>query len=144
MGREIISAYSTGISGQPSATESLDKYKDKLLKLIPAEIVGAYLTLKSIIDSAAIEEGLLVLQWIVFGMLVILTPVIYVVIYKVKLPKQVVITTIAFVIWVFTVGGPFDYFFQYEGGILPIKGVIASILLVFYTLIVPVLLTEKE
>ena len=144
MGREIISGYKTGISVQTTATADVDKYKDKLLKLIPAELVGAYLTLKSIIDSAAIEEGLLVLQWIVFGMLVILTPVIYVVLYKVKLPKQVVITTIAFVIWVFTVGGPFDYFFQYEGGILPIKGVIASIILVFYTLIVPVLLTDKE
>jgi hypothetical protein len=116
MGREINIGYMTVISGQKSDVDGIDDYKDKLLKLIPAEIIGAYLTLKSIIDSAAIADGVHLIQWIVFTLLLILTPVIYIVIYKIRLFRQVAITTLAFVIWVFTIGGPFDNLFMNEEG----------------------------
>jgi len=144
MGREIRLRYETGISGQIPAAAGTDDYKDKLLKLIPAEIIGAYLTLKSIIDSAAITEGTELIQWIVFALLLVLTPVTYIVIYKVKIFKQVAVTTFAFIIWVFTIGGPFDSLFTgSDGTILPLKGVIAGIILVFYSLIAPIFLQPK-
>lgn len=144
MGREIryYSKESAGMAAV-SATK-LDSYRDKLLKLIPAEIVAAFLALKGLLDAAQNVDGIALIQWIVFAGLLIFTPLIYRFIYKVKDVKQHVLTILAFVIWVFTIGGPFDQFFQGpDGEILPIKGIIASIVLVFYTLAVPMLLPSR-
>lgn len=144
MGREIR-YYSKKSMGMAAVSASnLDTYRDKLLKLIPAEIVAAFLALKGVLDAAQNVEGIELIQWIVFVGLLIFTPLIFRYIYRVKDVKQHVLTTLAFVVWVFTVGGPFDQFFLGpDGDILPIKGIIASIVLVFYTLTVPMLLPSK-
>jgi hypothetical protein len=144
MGREIR-YYSKKSMGMAAVSASnLDTYRDKLLKLIPAEIVAAFLALKGVLDAAQNVEGIALIQWIVFVGLLIFTPLIFRYIYRVKDVKQHVLTTLAFVVWVFTVGGPFDQFFTGpDGEILPIKGIIASILLVFYTLAVPMLLPSR-
>lgn len=144
MGREI-KYYSKRTVGTASLSAmDTDPYKDKLLKLIPAEIVAAFLALKGVMDAAQKVDGIELVQWIVFVGLLIFTPLIYRYIYKVKDVKQHVITAFAFVVWVFTVGGPFDQFFMGpDGDILPIKGIIASIVLVFYTLSVPMLLPSQ-
>lgn len=144
MGREIkyYSKSAAGITGI-SAMDT-DPYKDKLLKLIPAEIVAAFLALKGVLDAAQNVNGIELIQWMVFTGLLIFTPLIYRYIYKVKDVKQHIITAFAFVVWVFTVGGPFDQFFMgSDGEILPVKGIIASIVLVFYTLAVPMLLPSQ-
>ena len=140
MGREISYYSKSSTSFAAGSNIKLDTYRDKLLKLIPAEIVAAFLALKGVLDAAQNVEGIAIIQWIVFGGLLIFTPLIFRYLYKVKDVKQHVLTLLAFIIWVFNVGGPFDQFFLGpDGDILPIKGIIASILLVFYTLAVPML-----
>jgi hypothetical protein len=140
MGREIryCSNESKGIAA--ASDSKLDSYRDKLLKLIPAEIVAAFLALKGALDAAQQVNGIQMLEWIVFAGLLVFTPLIYRFVYKVKDAKQHVLTILAFIIWVFTIGGPFDQFFMGpDGTILPIKGIIASIALIFFTLTVPML-----
>lgn len=140
MGRSVI--YQGQIT-KMSVIQNPDSYKDKLLKLIPAEIVAAFLTLKGILDASPSGVNIQLFQWIVFGGLLILTPIIYKKIYGVKDTKQLVVTTFAFVIWAFSIGSPIDTFFMDASGMLsPAKGIVASLLLVFYSLIAPLLLTK--
>jgi hypothetical protein len=144
MARAIKYYSKVAVSKAAYSDKDLDSYKDKLLKLIPAEIVAAFLTLKGVFDAAQGVAGIEVVQWIVFCGLLVIMPWIYWKAYKVKDLKQHIITVIAFIIWVFTIGGPFDQFFLGNNGmILPIKGIIASIILVFFTLLAPLLLPTK-
>ncbi|GHN02299.1 hypothetical protein WSM22_37880 [Cytophagales bacterium WSM2-2] len=113
--------------------ESVNDFKDRLVKLIPSEVVTAYVTIFGLIKSAnQISEALRGwLQWGAFGVLLILTPFYLVLVSNVKSKMQIVFTTIAFVIWVIVVGGPFD---KLLGGA---SGLVGSILLILYTLLIP-------
>ena len=145
MARSIVYQSEMVAGTEKSAARSgvADQYKDKLLKLIPAEIVAAYLTLKSLLDSAG-DANTTVLQWVVFGGLLVLTPVVYYRIYGVKEAKQLVVTTLAFLVWAFVIGSPLDSFFMdVTGTIAPIKGILASVILVFYSLTAPVILKDS-
>ncbi len=145
MAREIRYYQAEKVAMDGISAKETDSYKDKLLKLIPAEVVAGFLTLKGILDAAAGVNGIVTLQWIVFIGLLILTPFIYRVIYHVKDMKQQIITTAAFVIWVFTIGGPLDRFFMdTTGTVMPIKGIIASVVIVFYSMLVPLLLPAER
>jgi hypothetical protein len=145
MGREIKYRIEKRAGVTETTAGELDSYKDKLLKLIPAEIVAAFLTLKGVLDAAQHVERIDLIQWIVFAGLLIFTPLFYRYVYKVKDVKQHLITALAFVVWVFTVGGPFDQFFlDTDGQLLPVKGILASILLVFFTLSVPLLMQAED
>ncbi len=125
--------------------KDFDGYKEKLVKLIPAEIVGAYLTLKSILDTSPDIDSVTIIQWVIFAGLLVITPIIYNRIYGVKEFKQLMVTTFAFIIWAFTIGSPLDLFFtDLSGELSPLKGIIASVLLVFYSLITPLLLTPPN
>ncbi len=91
-----------------NAQENFRSYLDKLMKMIPGEVVGLYLVGSGFINK---DERLTILVWSVlclFG--VVLTkaygtadPV------NAKPPDwtHVLISSIAFVIWVYTMGGPF-------------------------------------
>lgn len=143
MAREI-KYYSKHVRVAADAAQELDSYKEKLLKLIPAEIVAAFLTLKGLLDAAKQVPGIETVQWVVFIGLLIFTPLIYWKGYGVRDLKQHITTSVAFIVWVFTVGGPFDQFFlDSSGALLPMKGIIASLILVFYSLVVPLLLPSK-
>ena len=115
------------------------QYKDKLLKLIPSEIVAAYMVIHGILHGPVAQAHTIQLgqadvtalvAWIVFAVLFILTPVYLARIQNVTQPGQLVLTTISFAVWVYTLGGPF----QLAGWYHP---QIASVLLVLWTLIIP-------
>jgi hypothetical protein len=113
----------------------VDDYKTRLLKLIPTEIIAAYVAIDSVLkgnivalQAANIYEKL---SWIVFGLLFILTPIYLKAITKVNPAAQIIFSTIAFGVWVLTLGGPFIFVL---GNLTYILG---SIILVFYTLIIP-------
>ena len=96
-----------------------DKYKDRLLKYIPAEVVTLYLTLTALLSGAA---GLpLWPAWVIFTIGIIATWCYLRYQFAVTDRSQLVISSIAFVVWVFALGGPFKDLSWYKpiyGGLL--------------------------
>ena len=126
MAREIKSA-----ADVPSAPSPVNDYKDRLVKLIPSEIITAYVTLKGLISSAGVAGNKQLLLWIVFGILVILNPLYLYYITRVKKAGQIVFSSFAFVLWVMVIGGTFANILGFPAEFL------GSILLVIYTLFIP-------
>ena len=146
MNRNIITPRLLQSQAAPPSQQYEDDYRSRIMKLIPAEIIAAYLTLKGLIESAAsstsVKESI---YWIVFLVLLILTPVFYKRITKVVSRKQLFLTTCAFVVWVFSVGGPMADWFV-ERGIFTAsdQSLISSVLLILFTLISPLLFVPQE
>ncbi len=115
---------------------TFDDYKTRLLKLIPTEIIAAFVAVDSLLkgnmEQLQTKNLYDISVWIVFGILLILTPVYLKKFTSVLSKSQLTLSTIAFVIWVMTIGGPF---FILWGNLTFILG---SILLILYTLVVPI------
>lgn len=108
------------------------KYKDRLLKLIPSEIVAAYMVLSGIIPSDSAKWGTL----IVFIALLVLVPFYLKRIQNVQRNSQLMVTAISFVVWVYSLGGPFEVWGLY-------KPWIGSIILVLWTLTMPLVVNPQ-
>ena len=103
-----------------------EKYIGRLLKLIPSEIVAAYLAIQGIVPVESQKLGLLVLSLV----LLVLTPLYLLKVQKVKQVTQVVVSSFAFIVWVYSLGGPFVHFKIYEPWI-------ASVILLLWTTFIP-------
>ena len=108
----------------------VDVYLSKLVKLIPAEAIAAYLTLEGIIRSAANPWLKPILLTIALVIGLIGTPLYLRKFYCIDKRKQLVLSTLAFGVWVFAIGGVFAVMSWYE----PYFG---SIVLVAFTFFVP-------
>ncbi|MDZ7969124.1 MAG: hypothetical protein RM368_29940 [Nostoc sp. DedSLP03] len=110
----------------------IDTYFDKVIKYIPADIVGAWVTVTGLIKSGG-DVPTTMLLWIAFILGIVLTAVWTVKQTSVKNKPpaitQTVVSTGAFIVWVFALGGPFVTLGFYR----PLYG---SLLLILYTLIV--------
>ena len=112
----------------------IDTYFDKVIKYIPADIVAAWTAVTGLITGTdKIPVGF---NWILLIVFIALTAGWT---YKQTLTKgqsiavtQIIISSIAFIVWVFALGGPFAELEWYT----PVYG---SILLILYTLIVPLI-----
>lgn len=89
-----------------------ESYFEKLLRYIPADIVAGYVALNGMISAEAQNSASL--QWIVFGVLLLLTP-LYTCYLKTTppgvIPEKVfpcLTAAFAFSVWVFAIGGPFS------------------------------------
>jgi len=141
MAREIKSPPILGPGAAAAPTpnsSSFDDFKDRLVKLIPSEIVTAYVTIQGLIagvevNTAADTGNKEILLWIVVILLFIMTPIYLYFVMDVKKWPQIIFTSIAFLIWVMVIGGPLK----------DINGLstqfIGSILLIFYTLFIPII-----
>lgn len=109
-----------------------DDYQSRLLKYIPAEVIAVYLTLDSILRSARDQIPLQLWLWIIFAVLLVGTPLYLWRVSKVTKKRQLIISTIAYALWVFTLGGAFASQAWYR----PVYG---ALLLPLYTFFVPVL-----
>jgi hypothetical protein len=109
----------------------INDYKDRLVKLIPSEIITAYVTLKGLINGAGEQGNKQLLLWIIFGILVVLNPLYLYYVTNVKKAGQIVFSSIAFVLWVMVIGGTFSNILGFS------SEYIGSILLVLYTLFIP-------
>lgn len=120
----------------PDAKET-DSYAERLIKYIPADIVAAYVAIDGILKQGGNDPHWL--NWAVFGGLLALTP-LYVMYMKTD-PAGFAIakcfhafaSALAFTVWVFALGGPFALSFAWY------KPVLGSVLLIFTTLLLPVL-----
>ncbi|NEO77074.1 hypothetical protein [Moorena sp. SIO4G3] len=128
MGRRIIT---TQFEAKSSA--KIDGYFDRLLKYIPSEIVGAWIAIKGVLTSAD-DVPINLLLWVLFIVFVVLTAV-----WILKLTSesnkppavtQIVVSTGAFIVWVFALGEPFSSLAFYR----PVYG---SLLLILYNIIIP-------
>ena len=136
MGRRII------ISQLEAKSEEakLDGYFDKLIKYIPTEIVGGWVAITGLIKGASNIPTNTTL-WILFIIFTGLTA-LYILqqTFEPKKPlaiKQTIISTTAFIVWVFALGKPFDSLSFYN----PVYG---SILLILYNLTIPLINPVEE
>ena len=110
-----------------------DNYISRLFKYIPSEIVAIYLSIDTIFKSTNITQCILhTLSWIVFLVLLILTPFYLWRVTKVTKTTQLVISTLSFVVWVFALSGPFAFLSWYQ----PVYG---SVLLILFTFLIPII-----
>jgi len=110
-----------------------DNYRDRLLKLIPSELLGTYMAVNAALISMDPSTMSTVLLWVVFGICLAATPLWLWFGQGVRKVLQIVLTSIAFVIWVMTVSGPFTTIPGYK----PFIGTVFLIL--FSGLIAPLL-----
>lgn len=115
----------------PLPPVEIDTYFDKVVKYIPADIVGAWVAVTGLISSASGIPRQTVL-WVAFGVGLILTA--WWTLKQTTVPgrrpgvTQAIISTGAFAVWVFALGGPFQH--------VPGQQVYGSLLLILYTLVV--------
>jgi hypothetical protein len=121
-------------------------FANKLVKLVPTEIVGAYMVLAGMLGYAygttpaaqqmPDPELKAILIQVVFFSLLVLTPLYLWRIGRVSHLVQLVVTTISYVIWVYTLGGPFVVWGLYHS-------VIGSVVLVLWSVITPLLVSPS-
>jgi hypothetical protein len=116
----------------PAGTPTPDQYKDRLLKYIPADVVAIYLTLMGIIAGAQPGTLKTILPWAVFVVIAIITPFYIKFVGKVTDTKQIVVGSVAFLIWAITLGAPFD-----QAHISWYNPIIGALLLPFFTFLIP-------
>lgn len=123
----------------PPPSTPLSDYTDRLMKLIPAEVVTAYVGATALIASTTKVPNSV--PWLVFAILLIITPFVY---WRLTLDQhkhpavgQTAASTIAFVVWVLALGGPFSQLSWYS----PLYG---GLLLIFYTTFVPLFLPPAQ
>ena len=118
----------------PRSVEPIEPFREKLLKFSPTETVGTCLAALGMLS--AMEPGNLqtILLWVVFAAGLLATP--FWLIYKMDMrkPLQVIVSTLAFIVWMMTIdGGPFTTIPGYQL-------VIGSVaLIIFSGLIAPLL-----
>lgn len=137
MSRRIVEA-ELQRSGQ---TSNVDNYLEKITKLIPSEILGVWITIKTMVEgNESIPENRIL--WGIFIFCLILT-FAYIRLLPRELEKkptvkQGIISVGAFMVWAIAIGGkPFISISWYH----PIYG---SILMVLYTVVIPLIPLEKR
>jgi hypothetical protein len=137
MSREIISkrdvmasesesvAYNFDFTPKSPAPEKMashataDGYTSRLLKYVPAEVVALFVTLDALIRSS--DDVRLPVYWGVFLVCLVGTYLYLWRVAKIRKQTQLLISTVAFAVWVFALGGPFAQLGWYEpiyGGLL--------------------------
>ncbi|TAL69900.1 MAG: hypothetical protein EPN82_04590 [Bacteroidetes bacterium] len=102
-------------------------YQNKLVKLIPTEIVGGYMVLIGMIPASYSKLWYLIITLV----LLILTPFYLKRFTGVKNITQLVVATLSFLVWTYSInGGLFNYWDLYNAPV-------ASIILILWTLLIP-------
>lgn len=113
-----------------STDRSTDSYTSRLLKYIPAEVIVLYLTLDALIRSS--DKIPLWLYWAIFIFGIIGTYLYLWRVEKVSKLTQLIISCMAYCVWVFALGGPFVHTNWYEpiyaGILLPVYTFLAAII----------------
>jgi hypothetical protein len=110
-------------------------YGDKLFKLIPSEIVAAFMAINGFL-ATDIENN----KWTLLVaaiLLLALIPIYLQRIYKIFNLIQIGFTMGSYIVWIYSIGGPFKYFDLYNASL-------ASTILVFWTLLIPLIDFESE
>ena len=119
-------------TGAGTAAATADNYLGRLVKYIPAEIVALYLGIAGVIPKLDDGNTNYRALWIIFLITQCLVPIYLFLVTKRERKKplwpQIFLSTIAFPIWVFALGGPFESLPWYRSWI-------ASVTLMFVTFV---------
>lgn len=115
-------------------------YRDKLLKLIPGEVVAAYITIDGIIPAQ--ENSAKWVSLLVSIVLLAAVPIYLVKTFEVINTRQIYFTMASFLVWLYSLGGPFKLWGPELGFQLHVP-YIGSILLILWTLLIPLVVTAK-
>jgi len=132
MSRRIISSSFQAAAAAPAG---VDTYFDRVVKFIPADIVGAWVAVTGMINSAGDNVSKNAVLWVCFAVAAVLTPIWT--LKQTHLPgqppavKQSVVSTGAFIVWVMALNAPLIQ--TLWAGYDSLYG---SLLLVLYTLVV--------
>src|SRR5437762_178547 len=128
MGREIITERDTQLQAASANAPDLaraageppppppptDEYLTKLMKYIPGDVVSLYVALEAIVATTTKNaDDAKLPSWIIFFVCLVGTPLYLWKIGKVSMSLQLCIATLAFAVWVFALGGPFECFAWY-------------------------------
>ena len=117
----------------PREINQTQPYQNKLVKLIPTEIVGAYMILIGMVPEANAKLWFLIITVVLF----LLTPIYLIRFTGVKNIVQLIIATLSFLVWIYSInGGIFAYWNLYNAPVL-------SIILVLWTLLIPLVVKAK-
>ncbi len=116
---------------------SQDNYLSRVLKHIPSEIVMTYVSIDGVLRTTYQNRPEILNQalWILAGVLCVMTPLWLWRVMHVRRFSQLLLSTLAFPLWLFAMGGPFTTLDWYQ----PALG---GVVLPLYTLLVP-LITGK-
>ena len=125
---------------QASETKSdIDNYFDKIVKYIPSEIVGVWITIKTMVEgNNNVPENSILWGIFIFCLFLTFAYICLLPVSSKKKPtiKQGIISVGAFIVWAIAIGGkPFISISWYQ----PIYG---SILMVLYTVVIPLIPLE--
>ena len=117
MSRRVVTEGDVKALRDTNINREADDIATQILKYIRAEIVAAFIAIDSLFRSVSAPPPMS-LQWILFIVLAIATPIyLWRVTYDENLNSstaQIIIGTIALIIWVYTIGGPFVTFAWYK------------------------------
>jgi hypothetical protein len=113
-----------------------DEYSTRLIKYIPAEVVTIYVFVDGIIKQANDPTSEPLLLWLAFGVILALTPLYLWRVQKVEKWLQIVICTLSFAVWVFSLGGPFAWLGWY-------KALYGAVLLPLFTFVIGIVEPTK-
>ena len=111
-------------------------YADKLIKLIPGEIVAAYMAIDGLIppDSRHTQNSSIIVAVVLFAII----PFYLRRLYAVTSVPQIIFTMLSFVVWLYSLGGPFKYFRGPDGDPIHVPW-IGSIILILWGVAIPLL-----
>ncbi len=127
------------VSTQRQTTQGadVDTYFDRIIKYIPADIVGAWVAIMGLISGNNASSTVL---WIMFIIMVAITAAWT---YKqTRTPfmppavTQIIVSTLSFAVWVFALGGPFATLPWY-------RAFYGSLALIVYTLVIGLIVPDK-
>ncbi|KQR66970.1 hypothetical protein [Pedobacter sp. Leaf176] len=108
MSRNIIKILPGSVTASSNGNTD-DPYMAKLVKLVPAEIISIYLAVFTVLKGLnGNPEGNNTLQWIVFVLMLIITPFYLRKVAKIESWRQISVSTFSFIFWVFSMGGPLE------------------------------------
>lgn len=110
------------------------EYSKMLLKNIPTEIIGCYVSINGLLSAN--PENPNWLGWVIFGVLLILTPIWLRFGQEVKQFWQLALSTGAFIVWAMTMPGAFD--------VVPYAASIGGALVIIYSGVVAPMVSKNR
>jgi hypothetical protein len=114
MGRRVVTSAPESLA----AGESIDSFAARVVKYIPADVVAAWITVSSLMKSGPTNSAAATPDYPVLGVIFVVF-VVLTALWTWRTTQapgaptakiQILISTLSYVVWVFALGGPFDYF----------------------------------
>lgn len=121
-----------------------NNYQTKLLKLIPSEIIAGYMAILGIIHSNNANEDIKFITLLVTSIvLLLLVPLYMIKLQKVKKVLQIIVTSISFVVWIYTIEcvNQLNGIFNRIGITHPLIG---SVIMILWTLVIPIVIKTES